>query len=97
MAQVELGNVERERVRPKKLAAVGFDNKHSTAFAHRDDDIPLLTTRKAVADPFHMLGIRINPDTSENAFLVVIGIPIVARKLLEMPFQLASCDIQRNC
>ena len=95
-AHVDVRIVEGERPRPQELAGLLRDRKHAAAFGDGDDDVLLGAGRHRRIDPFDESRVRAHAGANQDAFLVVVGVPIVAGQFLEVPHQLAGLDVERH-
>src|SRR6516164_4786577 len=79
-----------KRIGPEELSGVAVERPDSSAFSDIDGNVVLLAFLDRGTDPLHVFRIRVNGCPEENSFVRVVLIPIVARQVLVIPFQL-SC------
>ncbi len=95
-AHVDVRIIEGKRPRPQELTGLLRDRKHATAFGDGDDDVLLRHARHRRIDPLDESRVRGHAGANQNAFLVVVGVPVVAGQFLEVPDQLAGLDVERQ-
>src|SRR5262249_32880887 len=85
-----------KRARPEKLTGLLCDGKHATAFGDGDHDVLLGTGCQGRIDPFHRTRIRVHARANQNALVVVIRVPIVTWKFLEVPHELTGLHVESD-
>ncbi len=96
LVHVDIGIVVGERMRPQEFPGLTFDHEHAAALADRHNDLTLLIARQVGAPPLHVPGVGIDQRAQQDALLVVIGVPVVARQLLVVPDELSGRDVERD-
>ena len=84
------------RERPRRQTAGLLRDREHAAFGDGDDDVLLGAGCHTRINPFDESRVRAHAGADEKAFLVVVGIPVVAGQFLVMPDQLAGLDAERH-